>query len=122
MIDPTRMERIWAKEPALRPEGLECPIHGHDPCWVLKMQGARWFPIEQPIAAALIRDTCVWWLAENYYAAPGRSSTGIWGLIRYDLGAGVCYSLGDSTDPTEAVLLAVEAVLGLPAWNPQPTT
>ena len=87
MIDPKRMERIWAACPELRPEGLEFADCVDGPgVWSLDLDGMELIDDEDSesrnsepksigaelcsmippqSAAALIRDKCVWWLAHR---------------------------------------------------------
>ena len=110
MIDPKRMERIWKACPELRPEQMEW--WKDDACWFANGQPDGITPM---IAAALIRDKCVWWLVFAKWARLRPLADGIeiwWDSSNAD-GFEV---LARHADPTEACLLAVERVLGLEPW------
>lgn len=123
MIDPKRMERIWKACPELRPEQMEW--WKDDACWFANGQPDGITPM---IAAALIRDKCVWWLGEEslYFVpvghSPRASKPGGWcfqlmgsDMLKEHLWCESGTDLGP--DPTEACLLAVERVLGLEPWD-----
>lgn len=123
MISPARCERIWRADERLRPEGLRFA----DFWWLamdeqqVSMSSVR---VYESTAAALIRDACVLFLADNGNGVSimdhGYSDFG-----RYEVSVPLARStgfterVGKAQDPTEALLLAVEAVLGLEPWVEQ---
>lgn len=127
MIDPKRMERLWAACPELRPGGLvfhdDWSSYHHGNAW-----GLQRHYILPEVAESLIRDKCVWWLAEEslYFVpvahSPRANKIGGWcfqlmgsDMAKEHLWCESGTNLGP--DPTEACLLACERVLGLPEWN-----
>jgi hypothetical protein len=100
-LDPARLERIWHKCPELRPvidgSRLEYGSVLHLESWCISSIGPENYVGEcgPDLAAALIRDRCVLWLMER----------------ADDTGKSFHFCL--KPDPTKALLLAVEAALGI---------
>jgi len=100
---------IWPVCPELQPDGLNIVSNENLPC--------RWhLPhvfIEDAVAAALIRDRAVWWLADRY------NKRGV-AIVQNESMTAVCMlpdtgidSRSLHEDPTEALRLAVCKVLGI---------
>ncbi len=130
MLDPARLERIWEREPDLRPTLAGTEAADNEPVWLhvrlFDDQRSFWFANERgtvglsrwvvhpDLAAALIRDRCVWWLVDREwqdgsYLTIDREDGG---PARWSVGSG----LDDgpfAPDPTTALLVAVERVLGI---------
>ena len=130
MIDPKRMERLWAACPELRPEVLEiCKWHdGSFMAWSFYglQITSEWSTLQngEPLLNALIRDKCTLWLSASKtshgvhieHEQRGKGEFSVSAVDLYDRDD-VKYGAVMDPDPTEACLLACERVLGLPEWN-----
>ena len=130
MIDPKRMERLWAACPELRIARLFFEPSVMWGSWYRSGTGldvdfrdmahedVRWLHGDE--VEAMIRDRCSLWLAKEHgihIRYPGANMD--WEAVEVTSDrAWSRYPCFDSDDPTEACLLACERVLGLEPWEP----
>ena len=107
----TRWLDLWAQDETLRPEYLEYFIPADRGMWLLSWDeyGTRTIPAK--LAAILIRDSAVRWLAKtpkNYSLHWWHEQWQVEGFDQLDLDA---HPISRSPDPTDALYEACKAVL-----------